>query len=219
MLVIDLSSSIVTWTILIALGYIGWRLGFRYILSIALPVTIGYVLTVRGGNSIVDLVNRVVMNLPRLAAFITGRSTADVEPLPALIPNNFEAPLLLRFLVFVALLAIGIGYVFPWEARLKPEVRPFHSLRVLGALTGLYTGLLLVSAAAIFWREAAGLVNLPDLLEIALSGLPTFEAVVPAVIAAFGVLLFMITLIRLPRIWWFDKEREKEFFILVPSKK
>jgi len=72
MIVIDLGSAIVTYTILIALAILGWARGFRYMLSIAIFITIGYLLTVQGGNFIVGLVNRFYTNGPKLAAFATA---------------------------------------------------------------------------------------------------------------------------------------------------
>src|SRR4051794_15519631 len=103
---INLGSTIVTYTILIVMGVIGWKKGFRYMLSIAIFITIAYLLTVQGGDFIVGLINRFWSNGPKLAAFAVGRDPASVAALPPLIPSNVQAPLLLRVLAFIALVAV-----------------------------------------------------------------------------------------------------------------
>lgn len=215
MITIDLGSAIFTYVILIALTYFGWKQGFRYMLSIALFTTIAYLLTVRGGDTIVNTINRIYSNGPRVAAFASGRDPTAVAPLPPLIPDNLQAPLLLRFLVFLGIVIIGIAYTFPWEAQLQQaKVKPVHPLRILGALTGLYTAILLISAANIFWTESAGTVNVPSLAATALNGLPDYSSVIPSVIVAFFILLIIVILLRLTRIWWIDKAADKDIFII-----
>ncbi len=201
MIVIDLGSAIVTYTILIALAILGWARGFRYTLSIAIFITIGYLLTVQGGNFIVGLVNRFYTNGPKLGAFALGRDPASVESLPPLIPDNFQAPLLLRVLVFFALLAVGVAYAWPWEGKPLSGLQGNRPIRVLGALTGLYVGVLGISALSTFWVETGGNLNLPDLIVAALNGLPNYSPIVPSVIAAFFILLAAVILLRFNRIW------------------
>ena len=200
MIVIDLGSAIVTYAILIALAAGGWRKGFRYMLSIAVFITIGYLLTVQGGDFVVGLVNRFYSNAPKLAAFAIGRDPSAVEALPPLIPDNFQAPLLLRVLVFSALLAVGIGYAWPWEKTLNPGEKA-QSMRILGLLTGLYIGVLAISAISIFWAAAPESLNQPNLLTAALNGLPNYSPIVPSVIGAFFILLLVIIILRFDRIF------------------
>jgi len=119
------------------------------------------------------------------------------------IPDNFQSPLLLRVLVFVALLAVGIGYAWPWEG--KPltgfDFNKDRPLRLLGGLAGLYVGVLGISAAATFWRDASQAVDFPPLLAAALSGLPNFLPIIPSIMASFGILLLIIIIIRFDRVW------------------
>lgn len=203
MITIDLGSSIVLYAILIFLAMVGFSRGFRYMLSIAIFQTLGYLLTVQNTGLIVGLVNRFYSNLPKLFAFGLGRDPASVDALGPLIPDNFQAPLLLRALVYLGLLAVGIGYAWPWEG--KPmggwDFNKDRQLRLLGALTGLYIGVLGISAAAVFWREAGGNLDVPPLLAVVLNNLPDYLAVIPSVIAAFGILLAIIIVIRFDRIW------------------
>jgi hypothetical protein len=203
MITIDLGSSIVTYAILFLLAAHGFSRGFRYMLSIAVFETLGYILTVQSGNFIVGLVNRFYSNLPKLFAFVLGRDPVSVDALGPIIPDNFQAPLLLRLLVFVGLLAVGIGYAWPWEG--KPltgfDFNKDRPLRLLGALTGLYVGVIGITALSTFWAEAAQTVQFPPLLAAALTGLPNFVAIVPSVIAAFAILLVIIIIIRFDRVW------------------
>lgn len=201
MITIDLGSSIVTYVILLALAWLGFVRGFRYMLSIAIFETLGYLLAVQGGNFVVGLINRVYSNLPKLAAFALGRDTSSVDALGPIIPDNFEAPLLLRVLVFVALLAVGIGYAWPWEGKALSGYQGNRQLRLLGALTGLYIGALGITAISTFWNAAAGALNWPPLLATALSGLPNYTAIIPSIMAAFVILLIIIIIIRFDRVW------------------
>jgi hypothetical protein len=201
MIVIDLGTAIVTYAILIALAVLGWTRGFRYILSIAIFTTIGYLLTVQGGDFIVGLVNRFYSNGPRLFAFALGRDPSSVDPLPALVPDNFQAPLLLRVLVFFALLAVGIGYAWPWEGKPLSGFQGNRPMRILGALTGLYTAVLGISAVSTFWEETGRALGLPELVVTALNGLPNYAAIVPSVIAAFLILLLVVIILRFNRVW------------------
>lgn len=201
MITIDLGSAFVTNAVLITLAALGFSRGFRYMVSIGLFTTIGYILTVQGGNYIVGLINRIWGSLPRLFALLTGGGSA--EPLPPIIPDNLEAPLLLRVLVFIALVAVGIGYAWPWEGKpIGTNWAQFRQMRILGLLTGLYIGVLSISALSTFWSQAAGVWQ-PEspLLRQVLVGLPNFGAIVPAVIAAFFVLIAIIIVIRFDRVW------------------
>ncbi|HNP86765.1 MAG: hypothetical protein JST60_00450 [Chloroflexi bacterium SZAS-1] len=201
LIIINLGSSIVTYAILIGLAALGWRKGFRYMLSIAVFITIGYLLTVQGGNFVVGLLNRFYSNGPKLVAFALGRDPVTVDALPPLIPDNFQAPLLLRVLVFVALLAVGIAYAWPWEGSpLKPNDKA-QNMRLLGLLAGLYIGVLGISAASSFWEAAPESLNQGGLISSALTGLPNYASVIPSMIGAFLILLIVIILLRFNRVW------------------
>src|SRR5215204_6490664 len=97
-LIIDLTGSLLTLLIIGFWVAVGWNQGFRYIVTIAIFVTLGYLLTVR----------------------------AEV-------------------IVCFLLLAIGVGWKGPWETRL-PGWQGFQQMRLLGAFTGFYIGILMISA-------------------------------------------------------------------------
>jgi hypothetical protein len=202
MITINLGSAAFTYALLIGFGLLGWVRGFRYMVSIAIFLTIGYTLAVQGGGFIVGLVNRFWTQLPRLFGFLLGRSPAEIDPFDPLIPDNFEAPLLFRLLVFIALLLVGIVKAWPWEGKpltgFKGGSQP---MRILGAASGVYIGVLGVSAVSIFWNELGRSLDLPEPLLVALNGLPTYADIMPSVIGAFLVLIIILIALQFPRVW------------------
>ncbi len=202
MITIDLGGSFVTYLVMISLAVYGWNRGFRYMTSIALLVTLGYLLTVQGGNFLVDLINRVYVSLPRLFSFLLGQDPGGVTQFDPIIPQNLEAPLFLRFLVFLALLVLGITFTFPWEGKpLGGFSGGNQVLRVLGGLAGLYTGMIILTAFNRFWSEAGAVVEVPPQLATVFSSLPNWSSIVPSAVAAFLVTILIIMLIRFNRIW------------------
>lgn len=104
-------------------------------------------------------------------------------------------------LVFVALLAVGIAYAWPWEGSpLKPNDKA-QNMRLLGLLAGLYIGVLGISAASSFWEAAPKSLNQGGLISSALTGLPNYASVIPSMIGAFLILLIVIILLRFNRVW------------------
>jgi hypothetical protein len=194
LLIIDLTGSLVTLLILTFWTALGWTRGFRYILTIALFTTLGYLLSVRA-DVIVNLVNGLYSFIVRFFNFISP-TIAVIFPAPPIVPTNAEAPLLLRVVVFVILVAVGVGWKGPWEGTPltgwgDPKLR---QLRILGALTGLYTGILIVSAIAVFWSSGRGFVSFPPSLTVVLNSLPTFNATIPVFLASFIFLLLIVSL-------------------------
>jgi hypothetical protein len=198
MITIDLGGSLVPNAILIGLAIFGFVRGFRYMVSIALFQTIGYMLTVQSGNFLVSLINRFYSNSPKVAAFVLGRDPASIDALGPIIPDNFQSPLLLRVLVFIALLAVGIGYAWPWEGTPLKGFQGERPMRILGALTGLYAAVLGISAIATFWADSGASVNFAPPLTAALNSLPNYLPIIPSAIAAFAILIGIILLLRFP---------------------
>jgi len=187
--IIDLTGSVLTLAILGFWTWLGWFNGFRYIVTIAIFVTLGYLLTVRA-DVIVSFVNGIYSFFIRFFNFISP-NLASIFPPPPIIPENAEAPLLLRVIVFFLLLAIGIGWKGPWETRL-PGWQGFQQMRLLGAFTGFYIGLLIISAMATFWQAGSPYVNFSDNLVLILNGLPTLTNIIPVFLAAFIFLMIIV---------------------------
>jgi hypothetical protein len=188
-IIIDLTGSLLTLAILAFWTWLGWFNGFRYIVTIAIFVTLGYLLTVRA-DVIVSFVNGIYSFFIRFFNFISP-NLASIFPPPPIIPENAEAPLLLRVIVFFLLLAIGIGWKGPWETRL-PGWQGFQQMRLLGAFTGFYIGVLIISAIATFWQAGSQYVNFSDNLQLILNGLPTLTNIIPVFLAAFIFLMIIV---------------------------
>ena len=189
-LIIDLTGSLLTLGILGFWTWLGWFQGFRYIVTIALFVTLGYLLTVRA-DVIVSFVNGIYSFIIRFFNFISP-NLASIFPPPPIIPENAEAPLLLRVIVFFLLLAIGVGWKGPWETRL-PGWQGFQQMRLLGAFTGFYIGALIISAIAVFWQAASPYVNFSENMQLILNGLPTLTNIIPVFLAAFIFLIIIVS--------------------------
>jgi hypothetical protein len=189
-LIIDLTGSLITLVILAFWTALGWSRGFRYIVTIAGAVTLGYLLTVRA-DTIVAFVNGLYSFIIRFFNFISP-NLASLFPPPPIIPDNAQAPLLLRVIVFFLFLAIGVGWKGPWEGT---PMRGFsggnQQMRLLGAFTGFYTGVLFVSALATFWQAGNQYVSFPETLALILNSLPTLTPIVPVFLAAFIFLMLI----------------------------
>jgi hypothetical protein len=190
-LIIDLTGSLITLVILAAWTGLGWSRGFRYMVTIAGAVTLGYLLTVQA-DTIVRFVNGLYSFVIRFFNFISP-SLASIFPPPNIIPDNAQAPLLLRVIVFFIFLAIGIGWKGPWEGAPLKGFSGFQQMRMLGAFTGFYTGVLFISALATFWQEGAVFVNFPATLALILGSLPTLTGIVPVFLAAFIFLMLIVS--------------------------
>src|SRR4051812_27407325 len=188
-LIIDLTGSLLTLLIIGFWVAVGWNQGFRFIVTIAIFVTLGYLLTVRA-DVIVSFVNGIYSFFIRFFNFISP-NLASIFPAPPIIPENAEAPLLLRVIVFILLLTIGIGWKAPWETRL-PGWQGFQQMRLLGAFTGFYTGVLIVSAIATFWAAGSPYVSFSENLTLMLNSLPTMINIIPVFLAAFIFLMIIV---------------------------
>jgi hypothetical protein len=191
-LIIDLTGSLLTLLIIGFWVALGWSEGFRFIVTIALFVTLGYLLTVRA-DVIVGFVNGIYAFLIRFFNFVSP-NIARIFPNPPIIPENAEAPLLLRVIVFFLLLAIGVGWKGPWETRLPGWSGGNRQMRLLGAFTGFYIGVLFVSALATFWQAGSAYVNFSDNLAVILNSLPTLTNIIPVFLAAFIFLMIIVSL-------------------------
>lgn len=176
-------------------GYIGWTRGLRIILTPAFMTIVAYVLTVRGGDIIVDIVNRFWVNGPKLAAFAVGRDPDTVPPLDPLIATDFQVPLFFRFTFFVALVAFGLAFnkKSQWYGPRKEQFSP-----LLGLFTGALTALLWTDALATFVRQAGGLGGpLGNVFGI----IPDVGVFIPSLITIFFLILGLIILFNLPKVW------------------
>lgn len=200
LLIIDLTGSLVPSIIFIVWMALGWSRGFRWIVTIAGAITLGYLLTVQNGGIIVNLVNGIYDFFLRFINFISP-SIAALFPPPPVITANAQAPLLLRILIFFVLLIIGISYTGPWEGKPLSGWNGYRPMRLLGLATGFYIALLMISAIASFWNEGRDFVTFPSLLTLILNSFQTYQSVISVFLVAFIGLLILIFLLRFNRIF------------------
>lgn len=188
--------------ILLALGaYWGYQQGFRNLITVALWTIIGYVLTVQGGNLIVDVINRFWQNGPRLAAFAVGRSPDSVARLDPLIDPNLQIPLFFRFVTFIVL--ILLGFFFNQDKRSGWRGGPNEPLaKPLGLFVGALIVLLWTNAAVIYWNEFQAVTGgfggpIAELLNI----LPDVSVLMPSLIAIFFLVIIVLIIFNFPKVW------------------
>ncbi|NJL34847.1 MAG: hypothetical protein HC893_14580 [Chloroflexaceae bacterium] len=150
---LQLNGVILLILILVVGAWIGWSYGFRSFLSVTLASTVGYFLFVGGGNLILDYINNIYSNLPRIFALLTGGDPFAAGTLePIAVP--FTLPLALRVLFFVVFVMVGYYYNTKpawYSNNLKNPADPH--IQLLGGFTGALTALVWVSAANVFWQE------------------------------------------------------------------
>lgn len=178
-------------------GYIGYQRGVRASVGLALGTIIAYLLTVQGGNDVVNFINRFYTNMPKLVAFALGRDPDTAPTLDPLIAP--DVPLFFRFVLFFAL------FVFFWflnkrwwwygasPANYEPLARP------LGLLSGALSALLLSNAAAVFWDQSGNGLNIPVLTPV-LNILPDISPVIPSLITIYFIVLGVTLLFIFPRL-------------------
>lgn len=188
--------------ILLAIGaYWGYQQGLRNILTVALWTILAYLLTVQGGTFIVDLINRIWVNGPRLVTFLLGNDPNELPPLEPLITPGFQIPLFFRFIAFIAL--VLVGNFFNKKAAWKgPPKEPLA--KPLGLFVGALVALLWTNAAAVFWEEfqaGGGDANSAGPLAVFLNTIPNVSVLMPSLIAIFFMVLAILILFNFPKVW------------------
>lgn len=188
--------------IFMALGaYWGYQQGFRNLITIALWTIIAYILTVQGGNVVVNVINRFWQNGPRLAAFAIGQDPSTVPQLEPLIQPDLQIPLFFRFVAFVAL--VLLGFFFAPRSGWKGNPNPGEPLaKPLGLFVGALVTLLWTNAAVVFWDEYVNTGGgfggpLAEILNI----LPNVSVLMPSLIAIFFMIVIVLIIFNFPKVW------------------
>lgn len=199
---VSLSGVALLFVIMVIGAYTGYQQGLRNLLTIAFWSILAYLLTVQGGNFIVDLINRFWVNGPRLVAFLIGNNPDSAPALEPLIRSDFQIPLFFRVLAFVVLVLLG-GYFngkAAWKGSAKAPIA-----RALGLFVGILISLLWVNAAVVFWDEFTfngGSFGGPlTPLAIFLSTLPNVSVLIPSLIAAFFLMIGALIAVNFPKVW------------------
>jgi hypothetical protein len=163
---------------------------------------IAYPLFVRGGQTVLDLMNPFYTNLPRvLSLFLTGNTNAArLSPLEINLGLGIITSLIGYLLV---------GFVIPWTMdrmnfpgwyKSKPDDKNEPWGRPLGALNGVLLALLISSAAVAFWQQYQATDNPPlnNNLATALSILPDV-----GLFPLIGIVFFLVIILlsSLTGIW------------------
>ncbi|NTW00190.1 MAG: hypothetical protein HGA19_02665 [Oscillochloris sp.] len=180
-------------------GYVGYQMGLRNILTVAIWSIVAYLTCVQGGNFLVDLVNRIWQNGPRLVAFISGGNPDAVALLDPLIEPSFQVPLFFRFVAFIAL--VLLGFFFNRKAAWKgPPKEPLA--KPLGLFVGGLIALLWTNATVVFWSEFqnnGGSFGGP--VASVLNTIPDVSQLLPSLIAVFFLILVILVVFYFPRVW------------------
>lgn len=186
--------------ILMALGgYAGYQQGLRNLLTLAIWTIIAYVLCVRGGTFVVEVINRLWVNGPRFVAFLIGNDPTLAPPLDPLITPGFQVPLFFRTMAFIALILLGMFFdsKAAWKGPPKEKLA-----RPLGLFVGALIALLWSNAAVVFWREfieGGGTFEGP--IATFLNVLPDVSILLPSLIAIFFMILGLLILFNFPKVW------------------
>lgn len=186
--------------ILMALGgYAGYQQGLRNLLTLAIWTIIAYVLCVRGGTFVVEVINRLWVNAPRFVAFLIGNDPTLAPPLDPLITPGFQVPLFFRAMAFIALILLGMFFdsKAAWKGPPKEKLA-----RPLGLFVGALIALLWSNAAVVFWREfieGGGTFEGP--IATFLNVLPDVSILLPSLIAIFFMILGLLILFNFPKVW------------------
>ncbi|WP_322487206.1 hypothetical protein [Chloroflexus sp.] len=186
--------------ILMALGgYAGYQQGLRNLLTVTIWTIIAYVLCVRGGTFVVEVINRLWVNAPRFVAFLIGNDPTLAPPLDPLITPGFQVPLFFRTMAFIALILLGMFFdsKAAWKGPPKEKLA-----RPLGLFVGALIALLWSNAAVVFWREfieGGGTFEGP--IATFLNVLPDVSILLPSLIAIFFMILGLLILFNFPKVW------------------
>lgn len=179
-------------------GYIGYKKGIRSFLTITLLSSVTYLLLVSGGEQVINYINRLYTNSPKMLAFLIGNDPGSAQSLPPLDINLAFPPLVSTALfIIIVILAWVFNNNFPWysNAPTEPLAKP------LGMVSGIVLTLIWVSALTTFWRRLSGEAPAEGVLNDILSGLPDITMVVPWLIALFFVAVLATIVANLPKLW------------------
>jgi hypothetical protein len=139
--VLTINGVVLLIVVLIVGAVLGWNIGVRALISLALFGVIAYLLFVNGGQAVLAFTNNLLAVVPSLVTALTGQSIGGFPT----ISINIDPGLLARFLGFVF-----IGVVLPlvvdkigwpgWQGPPNPK-GPDRNLGLLAGvlLFGLYT--------------------------------------------------------------------------------
>ncbi|MGQ9927712.1 MAG: hypothetical protein ACUVS4_12695 [Chloroflexaceae bacterium] len=182
-------------------GYWGFQQGFRNMLTVTMWTIAAYLVTVQGGNFVIEVINRLWQNGPALIAFLLGQDADAAPRLEPLISPTLQIPLFFRVITFVAL--VFLGFFFNKTAAWRGNPNPKEPLaQPLGLFVGALVVLLWSNAVVNFWteyRNAGG--TTVDQVDRFLNALPDVSAFIPSLITIFVLILIILVVVNFPKVW------------------
>lgn len=184
------------WFLIIFMGvgaWYGWWRGIRHFLTITLASTIAYLMLVSGGGPILAAIDRMYTNLPVLLGLIlqilSGNDFGLNSPWPSVFTSQVQLPVALRLIMFLAIVAVGVVFnKQSWTAPAKDTLS-----KLLGAVTGVLTALIWVSAASTFALQS-GVQN--QLLAI----IPDPSGWIPGLMIFLAAIILASIVLNLPKL-------------------
>lgn len=189
--------------VLMALGaYWGYNQGLRNVLTQAIWTITAYIVTVQGGNFVVEVINRVWQNGPALFYFLIGRPTSEAPRLGPLIEPGFQIPLFFRVIIFVVLVLLGFYYTPRAEWKGNPDPKKEPLARPLGLFVGSLIILLWTNATRVFWEQfVANGGGLPGPIATFFNTLPNVSQLLPPLITIFFIMVIVLVALNFPKVW------------------
>lgn len=189
------------WTLMLILmvigGYVGWRKGLRAFLTITLVSALAYLLFVIGTTPLIDYVNNLYTNIPKLVAVFTG---GDPDTVASWQPLGLDLGLPLPVRVFLFIAFVVIAWIFNKKPNWYSDKTNPQSQQ-LGIFSGALTALIWTSAVTTFWQEATGGGGGNTTIATILNSLPDVTSVTPWLITMLFIIVVIGVLINLPKLW------------------
>ncbi len=179
-------------------AYLGYMRGVRALLTVALGTTLAYLLTVRGGEEVFGVFNRVWSNLPRFAGIALNRPDWTAITWDPLIGTFIGQSLAVRVIVFVGILILSfvLNKVPKWYSKDAAGHEPLA--KPLGLLAGGIIALLWTNAAVVFYQIAeAGGTFFSGILGNILRALPDLGIFILVPVGLLFGVLALVVLLRL----------------------
>lgn len=179
-------------------AYLGYMRGVRALLTVAVGTTLAYLLTVRGGEEVFGVFNRVWSNLPRFAGIALNRPEWTSITWDPLLGTFINQTLAVRMIVFIGIIILSfvLNKAPKWYSGSPAGHEPLA--KPLGMLAGGIIALLWTNAAVVFYQIAeAGGTFFSGILGNLLRAIPDLGIFILVPVGLLFGVLALIVLVRL----------------------
>lgn len=191
------------WTLVILLmafgAYVGWRQGIRAFLTITMVSALSYIFLVSGVSQLLDYMNNIYVNIPKLIAIFTGGNPDAAVAWNPILPT-VTLPLIVRFVLFVALVLLS-WFFNSWPNWYKKGPAGDPLSRQLGAFSGALTALIWTSAISTFWQQSIPQGGQQGDLANMISSIPDVTPIAPWLITLFFLIVVVSVVLNIPKLW------------------